>query len=282
MSVYSTTLNETLNLNEIFLFLTDLVQRCGRIITDGYNREKALTDKISFADFATETDLLVEKTLIESIRQKYPKHEFIGEESTTEAKKVVFTDNPVWIIDPIDGTTNFVHKLPHCSISIGFYVNQEAQIGIVYNPITDQLFSAIKGQGALLNGRGIKHTGEKNLNKSQIITEFGSQRNSLELDAKVKNMRALVEKSHSIRCLGGAALNGCFVAMGAADVYYEYGVHIWDISACALICKEAGCYVSDPNGSKLNLLNRAFLVTSTKELADQVIPLLTHVLYECD
>jgi len=119
-----------------------------------------LTDKISFADFATETDLLVEKTLIDSIRQKFPKHDFIGEESTNDAKKVVFTDNPVWIIDPIDGTTNFVHKLPHCSISIGFYVNQQPQIGIVYNPITDQLFSAIKGQGALLNGRGIRHTGE--------------------------------------------------------------------------------------------------------------------------
>jgi len=241
-----------------------------------------LTDKISFADFATETDLLVEKTLIDSIRQKFPKHDFIGEESTNDAKKVVFTDNPVWIIDPIDGTTNFVHKLPHCSISIGFYVNQQAQIGIVYNPITDQLFSAIKGQGALLNGRGIRHTDEKDLNKSQIITEFGSQRNGFELDAKVKNMRVLVEKSHSIRCLGGAALNGCYVAMGAADVYYEYGIHIWDISACALICAEAGCFVSDPNGSELNLRNRAFLVTSTKELADQVVPLLTHVPYESD
>lgn len=185
MSVHSTTLNETLNLNEIFLFLTDLVQRCGRIINDAYHHEKSLTDKISFADFATETDILVEKTLFDAIRQKYPKHDFIGEESTTDGNKVVFTENPVWIIDPIDGTTNFVHKFPYVSISIGFYVNKQAQIGIVYNPITNELFSAIKGQGALLNGRGIRSSGQKNLNKSQIITEFGSQRNSKELDTKV-------------------------------------------------------------------------------------------------
>jgi myo-inositol-1(or 4)-monophosphatase len=199
-----------------------------------------------------------------------------------KTKKVIFTEYPVWIIDPIDGTTNFVHKLPHCSISIGFYVGKQAQIGIVYNPITDELFSAIKGQGALLNGRGIKHSGEKNLNKSQIITEFGSQRDSSELDAKVKNMRTLVEKSHSIRCLGGAALNACYVANGSADVYYEYGIHVWDISACFLICSEAGCFVSNPNGDGLNILNRSFLVTSTKELADQVIPLLENVPYESD
>ena len=90
MSVHSTTLNEALNLNEIYLFLTDLTQRCGRIITDAYYHDKSLTDKINFADFATETDLLVEKTLIDAIRLKYPKHNFIGEESTTEQKKVIF------------------------------------------------------------------------------------------------------------------------------------------------------------------------------------------------
>lgn len=95
-------------------------------------------------------------------------------------------------------------------------------------------------------------------------------------------MRVLVEKSHSIRCLGGAALNGCYVAQGAADVYYEYGMHVWDISACSLICLEAGCYVVDPSGDELNILNRRFLVASTKELAEQVIPLLKDVPYESD
>lgn len=282
MSVESNTLKEVLNLNEIFLFLTDLVQRCGRIINDAYHREKKLDNKLNYADFATETDLLVEKMLFESLREKYPKHDFIGEESVSNGQKVVFTDNPVWIIDPIDGTTNFVHKFPYVSISIGFYVNKVAQIGIVFNPITDELFSAIRGQGALLNGKGIRSSGQTDLKKSQIITEFGSQRNEKELDIKVQNMRTLVENSHSIRCLGGAALNGCYVAMGAADIYYEYGMHVWDISASALICAEAGCYVIEPNGDELNILNRKFLVASTKELAEKIIPLLTHVPYDSD
>ena len=185
MSVESRTLNETINLNEVFLFLTDLVQRCGRIINDAYHREKNLNDKLNYADFATETDVLVEKTLFESLRIKYPKHDFIGEESTVDGKKVVFTENPVWIIDPIDGTTNFVHMFPYCSISIAFYVNKEAQIGIVFNPVTNELFSAIRGQGALLNGRGIRCSGQTDLKRSQIITEFGSQRSGEELDLKV-------------------------------------------------------------------------------------------------
>ena len=185
MSVESRTLNEKINLNEVFLFLTDLVQRCGRIINDAYHREKNLNDKLNYADFATETDVLVEKTLFESLRIKYPKHDFIGEESTVDGKKVVFTENPVWIIDPIDGTTNFVHMFPYCSISIAFYVNKEAQIGIVFNPVTNELFSAIRGQGALLNGRGIRCSGQTDLKRSQIITEFGSQRSGEELDLKV-------------------------------------------------------------------------------------------------
>ena len=112
---------------------------------------------------------------------------FIGEETTVE--KVKFTNDPVWIVDPVDGTTNFVHSFPHCCLSIGFYVNKEAQIGVVLNPITNELYSAVNGQGAYLNGRTLKHSGQKELNKSQIITEFGSSRNKFNLTAIIYNIK---------------------------------------------------------------------------------------------
>lgn len=280
MSVINPIDGATMNLNEINQFISDLVQKTGRVIYDAYYKEKNLTDKICFADIVTETDVLVEKTLINAIKQKYPTHEFIGEESTSA--KVDFTRKPVWIIDPVDGTTNFVHSFPHCCISIAFYVDRQAQIGIIYNPITNEMYSAIKGQGAYLNGRTLRPSGQTELNKSQIITEFGSSRNSDELDIKVGNMRVLIDKVHSLRAMGSAALNSCFVANGAADAYYEHGMHVWDIAAGALICAEAGCYVAEPDGQQLNILNRRFLVAATKELAEQIIPLLKHVPYESD
>ncbi|CAF0710717.1 unnamed protein product [Brachionus calyciflorus] len=280
MSVVDSTTSETINLNEIYSFLLEVVPKCGQVIRDAFYKEKNVTDKANYADFVTETDTKVEKILTETLKVKYPKHNFIGEETTQG--KVQFTDAPVWIIDPVDGTTNFVHKFPYCAISIAFYVNKQAQIGVVFNSIRDELFSAIRGQGAYLNGRTITPSGVTELNKSQIITEFGSGREGEHLDVKVNNMRVLIEKCHSLRCLGSSALNTCYVACGASDLYYEYGIHIWDMAAATLIAKEAGCTVLDPDGSELNILNRRVLVSTTKELAQQVISLIKPVIYESD
>jgi len=269
-------------LNEVYQFITSLVHKCGVIITEAYFKEKTFEEKENFADFVTETDKLVERTLIESIRQKYPDHNFIGEESTSE--KLNFSNDPVWIIDPIDGTTNFVHRYPYCAISIALAINKEPQLAIVYNPIAHELYSAIKGQGAYLNGRSIRSSGQTDLKKSQIITEFGGGRINADMDIKVENMRKLIERVHSIRCLGSAALNSCYVANSCADLYFEYGIHIWDVAAAVLIAKEAGCFVFDPVSGKedLNLLDRRVLISSSRELAASVIPLLKHVSYESD
>lgn len=130
----------------------------------------------------------------------------------------------------------------------------------------------------------MKSSGQTELKMSQIITEFGSSRIASEIDTKVQNMRNLIDKCHSLRCLGSAALNSCYIANGCADLYYEYGIHIWDIAAGALIAKEAGCYVFDPvtGDENLNMLNRRVLISASRELAKQVIPLVNHVHYESD
>jgi myo-inositol-1(or 4)-monophosphatase len=135
-----------------------------------------------------------------------------------------------------------------------------------------------------LNGRVIKCSQQTDLKKSQIITEFGSGRVSADIDVKCANMRTLIDKVHSLRCLGSAALNSCYVANGCVDLYYEYGIHIWDIAAAVLIAKEAGCFIFDPvTGSEtLNLLDRRVMISASRELALKVIPLINHVIYESD
>lgn len=120
------------------------------------------------------------------------------------------------------------------------------------------------------------------MNRSLIITEFGSGREENQLNIKVKNMRALIERCHGVRCLGSSALNTCYVASGSSDLYYEFGIHIWDMAAATFIAKEAGCVIMDPNGSELNILNRRVLVSATKELAEKVVSLIQPVFYESD
>jgi len=270
------------DLNDIYKFLLQLVPKCGNLIRDKFYADKTITAKTSFADFVTETDIAVEKLLTEAICGKYKSHKFIGEESTSEHEKVKFTDEPVWIIDPIDGTTNFVHAFPNCAISIGLYINKQAQIGVVYNPILDLLYSAIRGQGAYLNGRTIKSSGIKELSRAQIITEFGNSRDPVAMDTTLGNMRRIIEKAHSIRCTGSAAMNLCSVASGGGDVYFEMGVHIWDMAAGALIASEAGCVLMDIAGGPLDIRSRRLLCASTTELAAQIMPLIQPVAHEAD
>lgn len=154
---------------------------------------------------------------MDGIRNKFPDHEFIGEEESSDGKKVRLTDAPTWIIDPIDGTMNFVHSFPHSAISIALLINKEAQIGIVYNPVLGQKFTARRGQGAFYNGKQIHVSEEKDLSKALIMVEFGTNRESEKVRVIMDNLDNLIRKTHGARCLGGAVLNICMVALGAAE-----------------------------------------------------------------
>ncbi|XP_003379157.1 inositol monophosphatase, partial [Trichinella spiralis] len=189
--------------------------------------------KTSDVDLVTDVDQKVEQVLVDGIRSKFPDHQFIGEESTAMGKKGMFTDAPTWIIDPIDGTTNFVHKVPYVCISIALYMKKEPRIGIVYNPILEELFTAL-------------------LNKALLLLTFGVQnRFSLPnaVDVYLQNNKRIVEQGiRGHRSFGSAALNMCYVALGCADAYIEFGLHCWDIAAGRLIVEEAGGLVIDPSG----------------------------------
>ncbi|KAJ6641488.1 Inositol monophosphatase 2 [Pseudolycoriella hygida] len=252
-----------------------LVDEAGNIIASRNDQQKTISEKSCDVDLLTETDQEVETLLISNLSKEFPTHRFIGEEETSEGKKVELTDLPTWIIDPVDGTMNFVHTFPHSCISVALLVNKDPQIGIIYNPILNQKFTAIKGEGAFLNGRRIKVSGQTDLGKALITTEFGTTRDTEKLDVTMDNLRKTIESAHGIRALGSAALNMAMVALGAADCNYEFGIHAWDIAAGDLIVREAGGVTSDPTGQPLDFMARRVLAASSPELANKVANLLT-------
>lgn len=148
-------------------------------------------------DLVTETDQQVEKMLISSLSKQFPDHKFIGEESVAGGSQCNLTNAPTWIIDPIDGTMNFVHGFPHCCISIGLFIEQVPEIGIVYNPVLEQLFTAVKGRGAYLNGKRIKVSGQTDLSKSMLCFENGSSRDPGKIKVLKENYEALLPVVHA-------------------------------------------------------------------------------------
>lgn len=265
----------TLDLDECYDHVMGLVEEGGRIIADRNSGEKAVVEKSSNIDLLTETDQQVERLLMDGITGKYPEHKFIGEEETSAGKKAELTDAPTWIIDPVDGTMNFVHSFPHSCISIALLVNKVTEIGIIYNPVLNQKFTACRGKGAFMNGKQINVSRETRLEYALATTEFGTSREEEKTTVVLENIGKLIRVVHGMRSLGSAALNMAMVALGGADFNYECGIHAWDVAAGDLLVREAGGVCLDPAGGPLDLMSRRVLCASSQELADKVIPILT-------
>ncbi|KAI8989561.1 hypothetical protein BDB01DRAFT_740085 [Pilobolus umbonatus] len=210
--------------------------------------------KDNATDLVTETDKAVEEFIKSRLNKTYPTHRFIGEETFAGGAKTEFTDIPTWIVDPIDGTTNFIHGYPFVAVSIGMTINKILTIGVVYNPLLNELYSAAKGQGAYMNQTmklPLFHPPPPltSLSDCLIATEAGSDRSKLVIDAKIAAIHDMVRQkkdnpraaeAHSVRTTGSAALNLCSVAKGIVDVYWEVGCWEWDVAAGMLILSEAG------------------------------------------
>ncbi|XP_064641429.1 inositol monophosphatase 1-like isoform X2 [Lineus longissimus] len=252
------------------------------MIKDAFSQKKNVETKASFSDLVTETDKRVEDSLFSTIRQTFPSHCFIGEESTSAGAQCELTDRPTWIIDPIDGTTNFVHTFPFTCISIGFLVNKKAMIGIIYNPVLDDMYTARAGHGAFCNDKKIHVSGCNDYSQALLIIDTGACAKNEDIDCHYENMRRHKKHSRGIRAIGSAALSMCLVACGAADAYYEFGIHCWDMAAGVIIVEEAGGTLCGPDGSTLNILERSCLVTSSKKLAQDMVKDITIVHFPSD
>uniref|UniRef100_A0AAQ5XWV0 Inositol-1-monophosphatase n=1 Tax=Amphiprion ocellaris TaxID=80972 RepID=A0AAQ5XWV0_AMPOC len=198
-------------------------------------------------------------------------HRFIGEESVAAGEHLELTDSPTWIIDPIDGTVNFVHRFPFVAISIAFTVNRQTQFGIVYSCVEDKLFYAQRGGGAFLNGEPLHASGQQDISRCVVVTEIGAERDDVALSTMTSNIRRLLQfPVHGVRALGTAAVDMCQVATGGADAYYHIGMHCWDIAASAIIVQEAGGVVMDTDGSEFDMMSRRVIAASSAAVADRI------------
>jgi myo-inositol-1(or 4)-monophosphatase len=213
--------------------------------------EKGLNDLVSYVDKEAE------KLIVERLSGILPEADFITEEGTAERDGKEYT----WIIDPLDGTTNFIHGLPVFAVSIGLKYQDKIVLGVVYEVNADECFYALKGHGAFLNGKRIHVSQAASLEESLIATGFPYSAFS-RIDDYLKILRALMEKCHGLRRLGSAAIDMCYVACGRVDGFFEYNLKPYDVAAGIIIILEAGGRINDFQGGEDYLFGGEVLATN--------------------
>ena len=201
-------------------------------------------------DFVTEVDRAAEAAVIETVRKAYPGHAILGEESGALAGESGGGEAEYrWIIDPLDGTTNFIHGFPQYCVSIGVEHQGTLAHAVVYDPVRDELFTGSKGRGAFLNDRRIRVSKCQKLEDALMGTGFPF-RELARMDLYLRQLRTLMEKSSGVRRAGAAALDLAYVACGRLDGFWELGLSPWDMAAGALLIQEAGGLVGDLEGDQ--------------------------------
>jgi myo-inositol-1(or 4)-monophosphatase len=200
--------------------------------------EQLQIERKSRNDFVTQVDRGAEREIINQIHKAYPQHAILAEESGAHGD-----DEVVWIIDPLDGTTNFLHRLPHFAVSIGIQVRGRLEHGVIYAPSTQDLYIASRGDGATLNNRKLRVSPCKDLEQSLIGT--GVPLNVDRLDTYIPMLRNIVAETAGVRRAGAASLDLAYVAAGRLDGFWELGLKPWDVAAGIVLVQEAGGVVSE-------------------------------------
>ncbi|WJG08430.1 inositol-1-monophosphatase [Aliiglaciecola sp. LCG003] len=216
----------------------------GNVITRGFeNRGDLLTEKKGENDFVTKIDKEAEFTIINKIQQSYPDHSFIGEEGGL----VKGDEDYKWIIDPLDGTTNFIKGIPHFAVSIALMHKGRIDQAVVFDPIRGELFTASKGGGAQLNGFRIRASNARDLNNTVLATAFPFKAKD-DAEQAIQRFSNIFKQCGDIRRGGSAALDLAYVAAGRFDGYWERGLQPWDVAAGELLVRESGGLVTDFSG----------------------------------
>lgn len=233
-----------------------IVLEAGELIRDNWNRPKNISKK-GRIDLVTETDLAVEKFLKEKLSQLLPEATFLAEETAGDADLGDMT----WIIDPLDGTTNFAHNLPMVATSVALWKDGEVVLGIINLPVMGEVFTAIKGAGAKMNGTSISTTETQEMEQSLIATGFPYAIEKHARNIADKLTRVLMN-TRGVRRPGAAALDLAYLACGRYDGFYENELKPWDTAAGWLLVEEAGGRVTDFAGKVFNLYSPSILATN--------------------
>ena len=224
-------------------------RRAGDFIVKSLNRLDSLqVDTKGRNDFVTDIDRRAEQEIIATVRKSHPDHAFLGEEGGR-----VGESEHLWIIDPLDGTTNFLHGFPTFAVSIGVQHRGRLEHAVIYDPSRQELFTASRGTGAQLDGKRIRVSQQRGLEGALISTGFPYRIQQEHVDSYLSVLKAVMQVSAGVRRPGAASLDLAYVAAGRADGFWEFGLSPWDTAAGTLLILEAGGRIGNPNGSEYQL-----------------------------
>jgi myo-inositol-1(or 4)-monophosphatase len=222
-------------------------------------------------DLVTEADLASQQRIRGILLGEFPDHDFLGEEDDPEAPPASGREYR-WVVDPLDGTTNYVHRMPNYAVSIALQRGNEILAGVVFDPIAKECFAAALGKGATLNGKPFGTSACQQAASALVAASFSAlvERDSLEIRRFIEGLLAC----QGVRRLGSAALNLCYVACGRLDAYWATSVKLWDVAAGVLLVREAGGVVTSVEGGPLNLLKPELLASSSEALNREMTRIL--------
>lgn len=222
-------------------------REAGKIILRAYDDKNRLTiDTKGLNDYVTQVDKAAERAIIKILQEAYPDHSILAEESGSHE---IRNSKHQWIIDPLDGTLNFIHGFGHFCVSIALKINNVVEHGVIYDPIRNELFTATRGSGASLDSHRIRVNKKTSIEGCFLATGY-SVRKPEQLDQNIKIFSSIIKQASDIRVAGSAALDLAYVAAGRLDGYYESDLQPWDLAAGSLLVTEAGGYVGDFNGGE--------------------------------
>ncbi len=246
----------------------DAARLAGRILLDRLGKVEAREK--ARADLVTDADLASQAAIAEMLRGRFPQFEFFAEESTTKRRQAAReSGRPMWIVDPLDGTANYVHRLPGFSVSIALMEGDQPIIGVVYDPLADVMYASTRGTPSTKNGRPIRASGCIHLSRAMVCCSFrpGVRRDDPEVDQFLN----ILESAQTVRRLGSAALNLCYLAEGCLDAYWANSLKAWDAAAGYLIARKSGVHFCNPEGGSFDVWHPRLVASATPELQRQVL-----------
>lgn len=235
-----------------------IAKEAGDILLSFWGKLHHIKEKNSYWDLVTEADLASEKHILKKLSEKFKDHEILSEEAGLSQQK---NSHFQWFIDPLDGTTNFTHQYPMISVSMGLLINGIPTVGVIYNPVMNELFLGLKDKVATLNGKDLKVSSVSTLDKSLLATGFAYDRHKTE-DRNYKEFCHITQNTQGVRRGGSAALDLAYVAAGRLDGYWERGLKPWDIAAGIVLVREAGGNVTSYDNGPLDLYSGRILATN--------------------
>jgi myo-inositol-1(or 4)-monophosphatase len=242
---------------QFFATAWEAAHAAGALVRESWQRPMSISYKGAI-DLVTSVDQAAERCIVERLRREFPQHSLLAEEETDYSGS---QHGYRWVVDPLDGTTNFAHGYPQFSISIALECEQQLLVGLVYDPLRQECFAALRGEGATLNGRPIATSKVAEINTALLATGFPYDRRE-NAEQYLAYFKAFMIRSQGIRRAGSAALDLCYVACGRLDGFWELKLKPWDTAAGALIVREAGGRVSNFSGGEFSIWSRETMASN--------------------